>query len=481
MSKKPDTVDGDLQESLITCNTSQGMELRATLLQFTRFVAVFEIYNPSNVLRMSEVLRDFRIIINGRTIYCGEAVVSDLIEMGGITVCKAKIDESGQIISHFSSQDGKTSLGNGFNEFFRHWEKSYKVLPEFKVVMADMQMLLLDLRLWLEEVELGVRTQPTASRREEAEHDFLQGLVEPLIPTLGPLVERFENIAAGIEKEMQPVHGLYARRQLHPVVLCSPFLYRTYHKPLGYAGDYEMVNMMIRDPFEGASVFAKVINTFFLNTPPVIAHRHRITYLHQRLVEEALRGARRGKPIKIFNLGCGPALEIQRFLEHEGQLCDFTEFMLVDFNDETIQYTGEVLGRLKKQFYRRTPVELQRKSVHYVLKESSKPVVNGSDKKHDFVYCTGLFDYLSQRTCKQLMNIFWEWLAPGGLLLVCNVDTSNPSRGWMEYVLDWNLIYRNSQEMTAMSPDKAPADAARIISESSGVNIFLEIRKPDHA
>lgn len=34
-------------------------------------------------------------------------------------------------------------------------------------------------------------------------------------------------------------------------MLCSPFAYRAYHKPLGYAGDYEMVNMIARDPYEG--------------------------------------------------------------------------------------------------------------------------------------------------------------------------------------------------------------------------------------
>ena len=47
-------------------------------------------------------------------------------------------------------------------------------------------------------------------------------------------------------------------------VMLAICVYRAYTKPLGYAGDYEVVNMMLRDPFEGDSLFAKVINSVFL-------------------------------------------------------------------------------------------------------------------------------------------------------------------------------------------------------------------------
>ena len=55
------------------------------------------------------------------------------------------------------------------------------------------------------------------------------------------------------------------------LLLSSPFLYRAYQKPLGYAGDYEMVNMIARDPYEGGSLFAKVVNLWFLSQWPARA------------------------------------------------------------------------------------------------------------------------------------------------------------------------------------------------------------------
>src|SRR2546422_636133 len=113
--------------------------------------------------------------------------------------------------------------------------------------------------------------------------------------------------------------------------MSSPFMHRIYVKPLGYAGDYEMVNMILRDPCEGGSLFAKLLNVFILSQVPATAHRNRVTYLTQKLVEETLRAARSGKTARVLNLGCGPAKEVQDFLsQHE--LSEQAQFELIDFD-----------------------------------------------------------------------------------------------------------------------------------------------------
>ena len=105
------------------------------------------------------------------------------------------------------------------------------------------------------------------------------------------------------------MHRSYIQRHLHPIVLCAPFAYRSYRKPLGYAGDYEMVNMMLRDPREGSSLFAKIFNVWLLHQGSAAAHRNRISFLKKRLVEETAAAARAGRKARILNLGCGPAWE----------------------------------------------------------------------------------------------------------------------------------------------------------------------------
>jgi len=48
----------DVKDTLVTCQTSQGIEIHAALLRLTRYLAVIEIYGSSLVLRMSEVLAE---------------------------------------------------------------------------------------------------------------------------------------------------------------------------------------------------------------------------------------------------------------------------------------------------------------------------------------------------------------------------------------------------------------------------------------
>ena len=111
----PDTLNGKTNDSLIVGQTNHGLEIRGTILKITRHLAVFEIYNAANVLRLSEVLTDFRIIIQGRTLYSGRAVLSSLIDTGPAIVCEATLEDSWADIDFFSAE-GSSSLRGASGE-----------------------------------------------------------------------------------------------------------------------------------------------------------------------------------------------------------------------------------------------------------------------------------------------------------------------------------------------------------------------------
>src|SRR5437867_13067471 len=94
MTTQVATSQTEFGESLVSCENSQGVELHATLLRLTRFLAAFEIYSPSGVLRMSEVLTNLKIMIQGQVIYSGRAVISNLINLGSVLVCEATLEEA---------------------------------------------------------------------------------------------------------------------------------------------------------------------------------------------------------------------------------------------------------------------------------------------------------------------------------------------------------------------------------------------------
>ncbi|PMY01602.1 SAM-dependent methyltransferase, partial [Pseudomonas sp. GW460-13] len=94
--------------------------------------------------------------------------------------------------------------------------------------------------------------------------------------------------------EIAPVHRTYAQSALHPLLLRAPFVYRTFTKPLGYAGDYEMVNQILNDPQQGPTTYFQIVNTAFLKAAVATAHRNRIELLIDFLTRQADRARAAG-------------------------------------------------------------------------------------------------------------------------------------------------------------------------------------------
>jgi extracellular factor (EF) 3-hydroxypalmitic acid methyl ester biosynthesis protein len=463
------------RESCVIFQAADDLELRGAPVRVTRHHIVFEMYNPSTVPRLSEALQKFEIILQGAMVYTGPAVVRNLVDTGSQIVCEATLDDAqwtdlNQVLA--LQQEGR--ILKEFKTFLKDWQKFYVVSPEFKIVVADMQTLLYDLRVWLGQVELGIQSLP-AEEQKEWEQSIMEEVGQLFVPAFDMLHEKLEAVSGKISDDLRPAHRLFAQRQLHPLTLGSPFGRRAYEKPLGYAGDYEMVNMIALNPYQGKTLFDKIVNLWFLSQWPSKAHRNRLAYLKERLEGETCRVLRDRRKARIFNFACGPAIEVQRFLA-DFQFCEQAELTLADFNQETLDHVSRAIRKIKERLSLGTSVQFQRKSVYQVLKENLAR--SGIRPEYDLIYCAGLFDYLPDTSCRQLMEVFYDWLAPGGLLLVTNVMDNKPFRHMLEFVLDWYLIYRNVEQGAGVIPACIPEEARNIKIDPTGVNIFIEVRKP---
>ena len=185
--------------------------------------------------------------------------------------------------------------------------------------------------------------------------------------------------------------------------------------------------------------------------------------------------ARAGRTARILNIGCGPAKEVQDFLQAT-PLSNQAEFTLIDFNDETLAHAGGKLVEAKRQFCRQTQVRTQQISVYELLKRTQRRSADA--EKFDLIYCTGLFDYLAPDTCRALLELWDDSLSPGGLALIANMDDTRPFRHFIEFILDWQLIYRDRREILSLVPERC-RETTRVTAESTSVNLFLHIRRPD--
>lgn len=459
-------------EALVVCENSHGTEVHGTLLKLSRHEVAFELYSAAEPLRTSEVLNKFTIVSNEQQIYSGRAIVSSLVNAGPVVICQANLEDSWLQVDILSLARDPARLPGAFRDLIEGWQRVYKISADYKVVIADIQSFLFELRHWVDELALGLSGSENG-QRGAAEMRVTDELVRPVKPCLDHLFAKFESACGMIPEELRPAHGTYARRQLHPLLLSAPFMHRIFRKPLGYAGDYEMVNMILRDPREGSSLCGRVLNAWFLSQVPAEAHRNRVKFLTERLIQEAGRARLHHRGLRVYNLGCGPAREVLDFMA-QSEFSNNTEFSLLDFNDETLVYARQTLEDTRRRHNRTTRIQLIKKSVGQVLKGSLRTVASDMD----LVYCAGLFDYLPDRVCAQLMNMFYNMLAPGGLLIATNVDPFNPIRNTMDYVFEWRLIERNGEKMRAILPVGAAADDCRITSDLSGCNVLVEVRKP---
>jgi extracellular factor (EF) 3-hydroxypalmitic acid methyl ester biosynthesis protein len=470
---KPVPTSQTATENEVTFQTADGAELRASLARLTRHVVTFEAGNLAATLQSSEVLGNFKITTENRVIYFGRAVVSNVIHTGDSLLCEAKLDDLGSDAAFFlpPTKPG-SSLAGAYDSFFQAWQRNYQISNEFKVLVTDVESYLTGVRHWLEEMEFGLKAPVDKLKLESA---VLDAVAPKIIAAFNGQHERFEEIISALPPESRGAHQDFVRQHWHKLFLGSPFAHRTYHKPLGYAGDYEMMNMIHRNQPEGRSLYEKLIHLLLVSQWPAKSVRNRVAHLGENIVNETARLARAGKIARILNVGCGPAWEIQKFLR-ETQLSNQAEFTLIDFNEETLLHAGQKLVEAKRQFSRQTQIRTQQISVYELLKRTQRR--SDDAEKFDLIYCGGLFDYLAPDTCRALLELWYDSLSPGGLMLVANMTDTKPFRHFIEFILDWQLIYRNSAEILSLVPERC-RETTNVIAEPTSVNLFLHIRKPD--
>lgn len=457
--------------NVITFRNSQGEKARGTLMKLTRSTVVMEVYNPYSIVQLSEVLEGLTIYRGDRVVYEGRAVVSNLVNTGLMLIVSATLLNAWKDLSGLLGN--AQSVRYEVEQFIDDWEGTHHVLPGYQLVVGEIRSFFSEISFWLEQVD--VELEHSKSGIDLTWDDgFFKELAIPVLNKENELLIKFEEEAKKVPECEVVKHRTFAQKDLHPFVMRSPFAHRVFTKPLGYAGDYEMVNMIFRDPAEGPTTYAKIINTSQLLPAAPEAHRNRIDMLMQYLLDKSREEKVQGKSVQVLNVACGPAIEVQRLIRSEPDIenCRFT---LLDFNEETLAYTKGKVDEAMRSRGQSVEVSYVHESVHELLKQSINKERNSDPVEYDIVYCAGLFDYLSDKVCSRLLRLFYRWIRPGGSVLSCNVHPSNPNKYWMEHILEWHLIYRDEEEMMSLVPQLG---IQRLFFDETGVNIFLEISKP---
>jgi SAM-dependent methyltransferase len=263
----------------------------------------------------------------------------------------------------------------------------------------------------------------------------------------------------------------FFREQLNALLYQAPFSHRSMAKPLGYAGDFEMMNIIYRNEHAGDSLFGKCLHAHWLDHPEAKAVRNRSRYLFG-LLSHVIRTAA-GAPLKIGSIACGPAREVQMIIESsKEQELDLAncEFHLLDQDIKALKHSHERLWEIAKVMD--SPVKL-----NFINRAIKNVITRGLEQRDfDLIYSAGLFDYFSDPVAQLGAKALFKHLKPGGRLVIGNFNLTTPNQFMMRLALDWSLIYRSVDDLKRLYGNLG-GDLS-IEQEPEGVNLFCVIRKP---
>ncbi|CAN7479733.1 hypothetical protein D9M68_113360 [compost metagenome] len=452
-------------DPVVGFRNSQGEQVRGTIINLQRKSLVMEIYNPYSIVQVSEVLSELSVRMGAKNAYLGKAVVMSLVNTGLTAVVSLTLIDEWRELTDLTNEP--KSVAREAELFVQDWDTRFNIRRDYQIVVNEMRAFLSEVSRWVEQVDM---TESLPKIEGKLREDVFYELATPIMVKTKTYLDWLEGEAQRVDPEIAPVHRTYAQSALHPLLLRAPFVYRTFTKPLGYAGDYEMVNQILNDPQQGPTTYFQIVNTAFLKAAVATAHRNRIELLIDFLTRQADRARAAGRPFRVLNVGCGPAFEIQRFVR-EYPNPELLSFQLVDFSEETLEFTRSSIERLATSAGSKVAVEMVHQSVHELLKRRISPD-DTSAREFDAVYCAGLFDYLSDKVCTRLLSYFASRSRHGGQILVTNVHVDNPEKFGMEHLLEWYLIYRDDAGMAQLLPENSHSH--RIYGDATGVNVFAE-------
>lgn len=256
---------------------------------------------------------------------------------------------------------------------------------------------------------------------------------------------------------------------LVPEFMSGPIWRRSYEKPLGYPGDYQVMNMVYAWRREGEQLGDRLIHRLGLDVAECIATR-------MVMMRDAIAGtilAPRSGPARITSLGCGPAREVVDYLRLR-ELPHPAQFTLIDQDHGALSQAYEQTYPEAMRLHGQASVSCLHTSFTQLLKTGE---LFGKLAPQDLIYTVGFIDYLSARRARQLVRALYAQLAPVGTLLVGNMMQTPIGNLWpMEFLCDWSIVYRDEAEMRALAAD-LPAAAIDFGLDPTGRVCLLTIRK----
>lgn len=207
-------------------------------------------------------------------------------------------------------------------------------------------------------------------------------------------------------------------------------------KPFGYSGDFQVIDRIYSNNPVTAG-YDRLFDNYFLTSAISVAVRNRKNDFKNEL--KAFIDSRPGERLRVMSLACGPAREILELLEENPAVARRVHFDCYDMEPAALEHAARMLHKWPNvSFVRANAIRMA----------SCRDISRYLPKHYDFIYSTGLFDYLDFRVSVRLVAGLRSRLNEQGALFISDVREryANPSVCYMEWAGGWDLLYRSDDE-----------------------------------
>jgi extracellular factor (EF) 3-hydroxypalmitic acid methyl ester biosynthesis protein len=426
---------------------------------------------PQLALPPGSVLESFQLLVGDQPIWTGVAVVVH----GSAERIGARFTSGVLDLHHLrlgATIDGRLAS---------HAEQCQRLPAEWRAAVGDLRLLIEDVRLEMDELERAETNDPL--RRADEEAKLFERMRASWGSSFYASASALHEMSTSFDRRTAALARCYATAMLMPIMMACPLHRRAYEKPLGYAGDYRMMELCFAREPGGEGLFGRFLHTVGQNYTLA-----RAVVARELVTREAIRLAAAAEgdgPVRILALAAGAAIELRRFLDETGPLRRPIELFLLDQDRGAHETAHRHLTRaLLERHQGMLPVTVH--CLHFSVRQLIRPqtseeqrVVHETLADLDLVYSAGLYDYLPERVAAALTQLLHSRIRGGGRLLLGNLVETPDSTWIMDYVWGWPLIYRTDETMLRLAEGLTPSGSrVGITRDATGRCLFLDVVKP---
>jgi len=344
---------------------------------------------------------------------------------------------------------------------------AFMVPDGYKVICADVLAFLGDYRKHIQ------------THFSPIENELSKALVDEIVEDLSLRArDRWNELLRRGHEAVRPFHAdvvargafkAYTEKTLLPVFLDGAGWARSYNKPLGYPGDFKIMNYVYEHDLEGDGIYNKFVHKLSLDGAQAVKSRLDlfvdIAACHINDKHEV------GASAKILSIGAGPARELESLILKLDKGVNLRA-VLVDQEEQALEFA---LANMKALNIANLAVE----AINISFREMLMPNNLAENFANcDIIYSLGMVDYLSPLLARRFVGRLYQLLPEGGKLIIGNVsDRVNGGMWPCEYIVDWSMFFRTHEDMIAMASDLSEAKIDIMMDRLEAIH-FLMIEKP---